>query len=150
LAGIAHALQLDEAERAHLVRTASTTRPPRRRPTRQRVRPAVQRTLDPMSGTPASVVNGRPEVLAANPLGYALYSPMYADPVRPADHARFVFLGPGSTEFWRVRNKASDDSVSLLRAPSRARSSAGVPRPGRGHPGPTEPRPPPPAQTPVT
>ena len=39
--GIAHALQLDEAERAHLldlIRTAGTTRPPRRRPARQRVR----------------------------------------------------------------------------------------------------------------
>ena len=36
---IAHALQLEEAERAHLLdllRTAGTTRPPRRRPTRQR------------------------------------------------------------------------------------------------------------------
>jgi hypothetical protein len=35
--GIAHALQLDEAERAHLldlIRTAATTRPPRRRPAR--------------------------------------------------------------------------------------------------------------------
>ena len=35
--GIAHALQLDDAERAHLLdllRTAGTTRPPRRRPAR--------------------------------------------------------------------------------------------------------------------
>src|SRR5207237_7006809 len=43
LDGIATALQLDEAERAHLidlVRTANTTRPTRRRPTQERVRPS--------------------------------------------------------------------------------------------------------------
>src|SRR3954464_13687782 len=48
--GIAHALQLDEAERAHplaLLRSARTTRrPTRRRPTPQRVRPSVQRVVD--------------------------------------------------------------------------------------------------------
>jgi transcriptional regulator with XRE-family HTH domain len=67
--GLAHALQLDEAERAHLerlLRTAGTTRPPRRRPTRQRVRPTVQRILDSMALTPAFVLNGRGDVLAAN------------------------------------------------------------------------------------
>jgi transcriptional regulator with XRE-family HTH domain len=47
--GITHALQLDEAERAHLVdllRTAGSSRPPRRRPARHQVRPSVQRILD--------------------------------------------------------------------------------------------------------
>ena len=56
--GIAHALQLDDAERTHLldlIRAAGTTRPPRRRPAPQPVRPAVQRVLDSMSGTPAFV-----------------------------------------------------------------------------------------------
>ena len=82
--GIAHALQLDEAERAHLldlIRTAGTTRPPRRRPARQRVRPTVQRVLDSMVGTPGFVLNGRLDILAANDLGFALFSPVYADPV---------------------------------------------------------------------
>lgn len=48
LEGIARALQLDEAERTHLldlVRTA-TARTPRRRPTQDRVRPTVARVLD--------------------------------------------------------------------------------------------------------
>jgi transcriptional regulator with XRE-family HTH domain len=69
---IAHALQLDEAERRHLLdllRTAGTTRPPRRRPARQRVRPTVQRVLDSMVGTPGFVLNGRLDILAANQLG---------------------------------------------------------------------------------
>jgi transcriptional regulator with XRE-family HTH domain len=53
--GITHALQLDEAGRAHLVdllRTAGSARPLRRRPARPQVRPTVQRVLDSMTGTP--------------------------------------------------------------------------------------------------
>jgi transcriptional regulator with XRE-family HTH domain len=117
--GLAHALQLDEAERAHLedlLRTASTTRPPRRRPARQPVRPTVQRILDSMALTPAFVLNGRLDILAANDLGVALYSPVYADPARPANNARFVFLDPNATEFFRDYDKAANDTVALLRA----------------------------------
>ena len=117
--GLAHALQLDEAERAHLLdllRTAGSTRPPRRRPARQRVRPTVQRILDSMTLTPAFVLNGRLDILAANDLGVALYSPIYADPARPANNARFVFLDPNATEFFRDWDKAANDTVALLRA----------------------------------
>jgi transcriptional regulator with XRE-family HTH domain len=116
---IAHALQLDDAERAHLLdllRTAGTTRPPRRRPARQRVRPTVQRVLDSMVGTPAFVLNGRLDLLAANQLGLALFSPIYADPVRPANTARFVFLDPQASEFFCDWDKVANDTVALLRA----------------------------------
>jgi transcriptional regulator with XRE-family HTH domain len=117
--GIAHALQLDEAERAHLldlIRTASTTRPPRRRPAPQRLRPTVQRVLDSMVGTPAFVLNGRLDILAANHLGFALYSPICADQVAPPNNARFIFLDPHATEFFRDWNKIANDTVALLRA----------------------------------
>jgi hypothetical protein len=117
--GLAHALQLDEAERAHLIdllRTAGSSRPPRRRPARQRVRPTVQRILDSMTGAPAFVLNGRLDVLAANDLGAALYSPIFADPTRPANTARFVFLDPKAAEFFRDYEKAANDTVALLRA----------------------------------
>jgi len=117
--GIAHALQLDEAERAHLLdllRTAGSTRPPRRRPAQQRVRPTVQRVLDSMRGTPAFVLNGRLDVLAANTLGRALYSPVYADPLRPPNNARFVFLDPHASDFFREWDKVANDTVALLRA----------------------------------
>jgi hypothetical protein len=117
--GLTHALQLDEAERAHLedlLRTAGSTRPPRRRPERHRVRPTVQRILDSMTLAPAFVLNGRLDILAANDLGAALYSPVYADPARPANNARFVFLDPKATEFFRDYAKAANDTVALLRA----------------------------------
>src|SRR3954453_13914615 len=81
--GIPHALQLDDAERAHLVdllQTANPGRAPRRRADRQQVRPTVQRVLDSMIGTPAFVLNGRHDILAANALGRALFSPAYDDP----------------------------------------------------------------------
>jgi transcriptional regulator with XRE-family HTH domain len=117
--GLAHALQLDEAERAHLldlIRTAITTRAPRRRPTSQRVRPTVQRVLDSMIGTPAFVLNGRLDILGANELGSALYAPVYVGPVRPPNTARFVFLDPTATEFFREWNKVANDTVAVLRA----------------------------------
>ena len=67
---IAHALQFDDAESAHLadlVRTAGSTRPaPRRRPAQQRVRPTIQRILDSMTLTPAFIVDSRLDILAAN------------------------------------------------------------------------------------
>jgi transcriptional regulator with XRE-family HTH domain len=117
--GLAHALQLDEAERAHLedlLRTAGNSHPPRRRPARQRVRPTVQRILDSMTGAPAFALNGRLDVLAANALGPALYSPVFTDPARPANTARFVFLDPSATDFFRDYDKAASDTVALLRA----------------------------------
>jgi transcriptional regulator with XRE-family HTH domain len=116
--GIARALQLDEAERTHLldlIRAAGTTRAIRR-PAAERVRSTVQRILDSMSGTPAFVLNARLDILAANQLGFALFSPIYADPVRPPNSARFVFLDPHATEFYRDWNKVANDTVALLRA----------------------------------
>jgi transcriptional regulator with XRE-family HTH domain len=77
---------------------------------------ALQLILDSLAGTPAFVLNGRLDVLADNRLGHALYSPMYADPVRPANAARFVFLDPHSREFWRDWSKAANHTANLLRA----------------------------------
>jgi transcriptional regulator with XRE-family HTH domain len=116
--GIARALQLDEAERTHLVdliRAAGTARPPRRAAP-ERVRPTVQRVLDSMIGTPALVLNARLDILTTNQLGYALFSPVYVEPIRPANNARFVFLDPHATEFFRDWNKAANDTVAILRA----------------------------------
>jgi transcriptional regulator with XRE-family HTH domain len=120
LNGIAHALQLDEAERAHLtnlVRAAGTIRPAPRRPaTPRRVRPTVQRILDSMVLTPALVVDSRLDILAGNKLGEALYAPIFADPARPPNQARFLFLDPHASDFWRDWATNADDAVALLRA----------------------------------
>jgi MmyB-like transcription regulator ligand binding domain len=41
-----------------------------------------------MTDTPATVHNSRLDILAANRLGYALYSDIFADPQCPANHVR--------------------------------------------------------------
>ena len=67
LEALARALQLDEPERAHLLDLARaaqpTGAPPRRRPIKQRVRPAVQQILDAMTGAAAFVRNDRLDIL---------------------------------------------------------------------------------------
>jgi hypothetical protein len=69
-----------------------------------------------MVGTPGFVLNGRLDLLAANDLGLALFSPVYADPVRPPNTARFLFLDPHATEFFGDWDKVANDTVALLRA----------------------------------
>ena len=119
LEALVRALQLDDAERAHLfdlARATQTASRTRRRPPPHRVRPSVQRMLDAMIGAPAFVRNGRMDILAANRLGHALYSEMYADPRRPANTARFVFLDPRAPGFYLDWDQVASDSVSILRA----------------------------------
>ena len=119
LESLSRALQLDDAERAHLYDLARAAGPgarTRRRPAQQRVRPSVQRIIDSMTGVPAFVQNGRLDVLAANALGRALYSEMYADPARPANHARFVFLNPRAQGFYGDWERAANDTVAILRS----------------------------------
>ena len=118
LDSLARALQLDEAERAHLADLARAAGPAvraRRTPAAQQLRPSVARILAGMSEVPAIVNNGRLDVLAANPLGEALFAPLFADPARPVNHARFTFLNPRAHDFWIDWERAADDAVATLR-----------------------------------
>jgi transcriptional regulator with XRE-family HTH domain len=117
LESLARALQLDDAERAHLfdlARAQTTTARPRRRRSPQRVRPGVQRLLDAITA-PAMVRNARMDILATNQLGRALYSEMFANPRLPVNSARFTFLDPRATTFFVDWDQAADDSVAVLR-----------------------------------
>jgi MmyB-like transcription regulator ligand binding domain/Helix-turn-helix domain len=112
LYAVARALQLDDAEREHLfdlARAASVTPRTRRRHSAGGVRPSVQRVLDAMSGAPAWVHNDRLDFLAANRLGYALYSEFFTGPVRPANSARFMFLNPRSRDFYPDWEQIADN-----------------------------------------
>jgi transcriptional regulator with XRE-family HTH domain len=122
LEALARALQLDEAERAHLFDLARAVRPPtwaqRRRVSRQRVRPSVQHVLDGLTGAAAFVHNPRLDNLAANLLGYALYSEMFsrAAGAGPVNSARYVFLDPGARDFYVDWDRAASDVVAVLRS----------------------------------
>jgi transcriptional regulator with XRE-family HTH domain len=118
LEALASALQLDEAERAHLhdLARGATAAPRSHRRPALKVRPSVQQTLDAISAAPAYVRNHRRDVLAANRLGRALYSEMYADnPAQPVNVARFVFFSPRARNFFLDWNRAADDAVATLR-----------------------------------
>jgi transcriptional regulator with XRE-family HTH domain len=118
LEGIARALQLDEAERAHLfdlVRATNTTAAPRRRPAQERVRQSVQQILDSINA-PAYVRNERLDILAANRIGEAMYAPVFEFPSRPVNVARFLFLSPAASEFFADWDTIAHDAVGILRA----------------------------------
>lgn len=115
LDGVARALQLDEAERAHLQDLLRSTDSPSVVP-REEVRPEVKLIVDAMVGMPAMVRNRRLDILYANILGYALYFEMYRNPIRPANPARFLFLDQSSNVFSDDWQRAAYDMVALLRA----------------------------------
>jgi transcriptional regulator with XRE-family HTH domain len=119
LEALAHALQLDDAERAHLFDLARATQPlagpPRRRPAKHRIRPSVQQLLDAMTGAAAHIGNDRLDILGANPLGRALYLEMFDGQERP-NTARFVFLDPRARDFYLDWDRIARDVVATLRS----------------------------------
>ena len=118
LDAVSRALQLDDAERAHLldlVSAANDERAPRRTATPQRVRPSIRRVVDAMSDVGAFVHNGRLDILYANPLAAALYSNHFGDPMRPPNTARFLFLDPRARTFYADWEKVAHDVVAALR-----------------------------------
>jgi transcriptional regulator with XRE-family HTH domain len=119
LDAIANALQLDEAERMHLTdlaRTANTS-PARaaRRNVPAQVRPGIQLILDGMTDTPAFIRNGRLDMLAANTLGRALYSPLFDTPGGTPNLARFRFFDPAARQFYPDFADSARTNVELLR-----------------------------------
>jgi transcriptional regulator with XRE-family HTH domain len=118
LDGLANALQLDEAERAHLFDLARAAQPlaRQRRAKSTGVTDGVQQILDAVTEAPAWVRNARHDMLAANRLARALYAPVLADPRRPANNARFVYLDPASHEFFTDWERAADDIAAMLRS----------------------------------
>jgi transcriptional regulator with XRE-family HTH domain len=118
LEALARALQLDEAEHAHLYDLARASQPnaPRRRhSTKQNVRPSVQWLLDSITVSAAIAENGRLDALATNQLGRAFYSHLFDGSGRPVNFARFVFLDPRAKEFFADWERAAKDVAALLR-----------------------------------
>jgi hypothetical protein len=120
---LARALRLDEAERTHLFNLASAAnlsgptaarRASRRSTKRTGVRHGVQRVLDLMNA-PAYVRNGRMDVVAANPLGRALFADAFGAGAT-FNLARYLFLDPNAQDFvheWEIVARAG---VATLRA----------------------------------
>src|SRR5215217_3387819 len=89
--------------------------PPRRRPTKHRIRPSVQQLLDAITGAAAHIGNDRLDILGANPLGRALFPEMFDGQERP-NAARFVFLDPRARDFYCDWDRIAHDVTALLRS----------------------------------
>ena len=113
------ALRLDDAERAHLFDLARASQPTsatrRRHTTRQQVRSNVQWVLDSITGAAAFVSNGSHDVIAANRLGEALWSPLYAMIDRPVNSARYLFLDPTARELYPDWERIANETVAIMR-----------------------------------
>ena len=121
LVALARALQLDEAETSHLFDLARASRPSPVRRGRSpgaagKVRPSLQRFLDAVTDAPAWVRDEHMDLVAANRLGRALNAPLFADPRRPVNTARFMFLNEeASRQFYPDWEKGADDIVATMR-----------------------------------
>jgi len=117
LDALARALQLDEAETAHLydlARTASAS-PAARRPRRktEAIRPSIQRLLDAMTEAPAVIRNNYFDYIAANSLARALYSPLFAESA--PNSALFAFLNPAAQDFYPEWETNTQELVAAMR-----------------------------------
>lgn len=121
LHSIARALQLDDAERAHLHDLARAAHLPT--PTRPRSRgngrptpvsKGMQLVLDAITGGPALIRNGRMDILATNMLGRALHSETLESPGE-GNIARYAFLDPRARDFYPHWESAADIVVAILR-----------------------------------
>ncbi|MEU0204729.1 helix-turn-helix transcriptional regulator [Streptomyces canus] len=113
LDAVARVLRLDETERAYLHAVAHPRRQTER-PTRPRVRPAVQLMIDAMDRTPAFVLDRRMTVLAWNPLADAVFG--YSGTTAKARSIpRHVFLDPAARDFYPDWQAVAAQSVAHLR-----------------------------------
>ena len=123
LEALARALQLDDAERAHLFHlaraaggTSDGTRPRRRAAQSWTPPPALQWVLDTITAGPAIVRNGRMDLLATNHLGRAMHSSLYdRTPSGRPNFARYTFLEDDARRFYPRWDEAADICVSILR-----------------------------------
>jgi transcriptional regulator with XRE-family HTH domain len=118
LDGLASALQLDDAERAHLfdlVRASSVIARKQARPVKTRIRPVVQQILDRIDA-PATVRNGRLDYVGANALGRALYAPVWESREQPVNSARFTFLDPAAVDYYPEWERVASELVAHLRS----------------------------------
>ena len=119
LEALARALQLDEAERAHLfdlARAAATAGAAAPAPARQRVRPSVQHILDAMTGAAAFAAQrppGRPRRQPAR-LRALLGDVHQGRP--PGEHRPLRLPRPRARDFYLDWDRAASDAVAVLRS----------------------------------
>lgn len=117
LASVARALQLSEAESAHMLDLldncgGQAVDPP----AAQRVRPPVRQLLDALGDVPAVVLGRRTDVLAANRMGRLLLADFPAMAREQRNYTRWIMLDPAARVLFRDWHGAAADAVAALRA----------------------------------
>jgi len=118
LDALAAALQLDDAERAHLHTLAKPQPAQRKRRSKpQMVDPVTLRLLELLdqSHSPAFVLGRRLDVLAHNRLAGALITEFRELPAPQRNQARFVFFDPHARELYTDWDEVAADTVAMLR-----------------------------------
>ena len=119
--GVSRALQLDEAEHAHLydlVRTANAGAHPQQRartPRKTQLTSGMRQTIDAMSTVPVYIQNGRLDAVATNRLGAALFSEMLdgaRPPPMPRDSSSSILAPRPSTGNGKRRPARSSRSFA--------------------------------------
>lgn len=118
LYALVRALQLDEAESAHLFDLCRAASGPRRQPRAKpesRVSPLVAQLLDTMRDVPALAMNRVTSVAGSNALGRALFPDLFPADAQPLNCARYLFLDPRSQTFYPDWETIAREAVSALR-----------------------------------
>ncbi|GAA0587533.1 helix-turn-helix transcriptional regulator [Streptomyces crystallinus] len=111
LDALCRALRLDAEAREHAHRLAGTTPAGLGAQPRETVSPLLRQLLDTQAHTPAFVVSPPLDLLAANTLAGALFSPFQA-----ADNlARMTFLDPAAPIFFARWEQTAQATVAALR-----------------------------------
>ncbi|WP_037356730.1 helix-turn-helix transcriptional regulator [Amycolatopsis orientalis] len=112
LDALSRALGLDPDARDHLYRLAGAAPPDLPSAVSQRVSPELRQLMDSYPHAPAFVLNRVLDLLAANALADALFSPF-----RSADNlARMTFLDPAGREFFARWEWTAQATVANLRS----------------------------------
>jgi transcriptional regulator with XRE-family HTH domain len=119
LFALARALQLDDAESAHLfdlarTATAGPGRTPRSKP-EPRVSGHLAQLIDGIANVPAIALTRLGDPLASNALGRALFPDLFPTGAAPLNHSRYLFLDPRSQQFYLDWETSARESVSALR-----------------------------------
>jgi transcriptional regulator with XRE-family HTH domain len=121
LEAIARALDLDDAERAHLMDLAKPVKMKRRASVKpDHARPGTLRLIESMSTTPAVVLGRRSEVLAWNALGHKLVASQlpFDSPSCPAERpnmTHMLFLDAHTRELYERWAEEATRAVASLR-----------------------------------
>ncbi|MEU4345968.1 helix-turn-helix transcriptional regulator [Streptomyces sp. NPDC023838] len=111
LDAVCRALRLDDEAREHAHRLAGTAADALGAQPRETVSPVLRQLLDGYAYTPAFVLGPALDLLAANALADALFSPF-----EKADNlARMTFLDPAAPGFFTHWSQAAEATVAALR-----------------------------------